>query len=58
MYGTVRTVVWEEGRRKAPSYPIQSAVIFCYSHANRGCQTHKNGCKSSKKRILELKINA
>ncbi|EJL48582.1 hypothetical protein PMI09_06036, partial [Rhizobium sp. CF122] len=23
VYGTVRTVVWEEGRRKAPSYPIQ-----------------------------------
>ena len=22
MYGTVRTVVWEGGRRKAPSYPI------------------------------------
>ena len=22
VYGTVRTVVWEEGCRKAPSYPI------------------------------------
>ena len=25
MYGTVRTVVWEEGRRKAPSYPMRQA---------------------------------
>ncbi|CAH2395251.1 hypothetical protein MES5069_1030001 [Mesorhizobium escarrei] len=26
MYGTVRTVVWEGGCRKAPSYPIQGLL--------------------------------
>ena len=27
MYGPVRTVVWEDGGREAPSYPIEGAFI-------------------------------
>ncbi len=27
MYGTVRTVVWEDGGGNAPSYPIGFAVL-------------------------------
>jgi len=28
VYGTVRTVVWEDGGREAPSYPVQARQII------------------------------
>ena len=38
MYGTVRTVVWEDGGREPASYPIlkyfisKKMLVFCYYH--------------------------
>jgi len=29
VYGPVRTVVWEDGGREAPSYPIGSSTRWC-----------------------------
>jgi len=30
VYGTVRTVVWEDGGREPSSYPIVSSTIFTF----------------------------
>ncbi|RUL98283.1 hypothetical protein EFR84_28840 [Rhizobium chutanense] len=40
MYGTVRTVVWEEGRRKAPSYPINNRRDGLF----RACAVKERSC--------------
>ena len=39
MYGPVRTVVWEDGGREAPSYPIVTKAQKCVQGARgvHGC---------------------
>ena len=46
MYGTVRTVVWEDGVRKNPSYPM------CPEHAPQ------LGGESSLPNLMELRARA
>ena len=43
MYGTVCTVVWEEGRRKAPSYPIPRGPRSCWVRCREpNLRNHEN----------------
>jgi len=37
VYGPVRTVVWEDGGREAPSYPILDGKGAITSDASLGC---------------------